>query len=137
MQRERVLFFDLELTGIYDHDEILSISIVDATGKVIMDTLIRPTHNKRWKRTEKIHGITPDMVVDAPTLAEVTPRVKEIFADAGPTSLLTAFPRITATSSTSTIPKRKGKRSIVRRVAAPMNSSAMPTSIAPISCICP
>lgn len=82
MQRERVLFFDLELTGIYDHDEILSISIVDATGKVIMDTLIRPTHNKRWKRTEKIHGITPDMVVDAPTLAEVTPRVKEIFADA-------------------------------------------------------
>ena len=82
MDRSRVLFFDLELTGIYDHDEILSISIVDATGKIVMDTLIRPTHNKRWKRTEKIHGITPDMVVDAPTLAEVTPKVKEIFSEA-------------------------------------------------------
>ena len=82
MDRERVLFFDLELTGVYSHDEIISISIVDGTGKLIMDTLIKPTHTKRWKRTEKIHGITPAMVQDAPTLAELTPRIKEIFAAA-------------------------------------------------------
>lgn len=80
MKRERVLFFDLELTGVYDHDEIISISIMDATGRVIMDTLVRPVHNRKWKKTEKIHGITPEMVVDAPTLAELTPRIKEIFA---------------------------------------------------------
>ena len=47
-----------------------------------MDTLIRPIHKKKWKRTEKIHGITPDMVVDAPTLADVTPRIKELFDNA-------------------------------------------------------
>ncbi len=82
MKREKVLFFDLELTGVYDHDEILSVSIVDGTGKIIMDTLIRPAHKKKWKRTEKIHGITPEMVVDAPTLEEVTPKLLELFDNA-------------------------------------------------------
>lgn len=82
MDPEKVLFFDLELTGFYDRDEILSITIVDATGKLIMDTLVKPTHTKKWKRTEKIHGITPDMVEDAPTLSELIPAIKEIFAAA-------------------------------------------------------
>ena len=82
MDPARVLFFDLELTGVYSHDEIISISIVDGYGKLIMDTLIKPVHTKRWKRTEKIHGITPAMVQDAPTLSELTPRIKEIFENA-------------------------------------------------------
>ena len=82
MDKKKVLFFDLELTGFYDRDEILSITIVDAEGELIMDTLVRPVHTKKWKRTEKIHGITPDMVVDAPTLEELVPSIKEIFANA-------------------------------------------------------
>jgi len=79
MERRRVLFFDLELTGVYNHDEILSISIVDGTGAVIMDTLVKPAHKKKWKQTEKIHGITPDMVADAPTLDSLIPQLKELF----------------------------------------------------------
>lgn len=79
MKRERVLFFDLELTGVYHHDEILSVSIVDGTGRVIMDTLVKPAHKKKWKRTEKIHGITPEMVEDSPHLTDLIPRIKEIF----------------------------------------------------------
>lgn len=82
MDRAKVLFFDLELTGFYDHDEILSITVVDGNGKMIMDTLVRPIKTKSWKRTEEIHKITPVMVKDAPTLSELTPRLKEIFADA-------------------------------------------------------
>ena len=82
MDPSRVLFFDLELTGVYDHDEIISISIVDGNEQLIMDTLIRPVHKKKWKRTEKIHGITPAMVQDAPTLAELTPKIKELFQNA-------------------------------------------------------
>ena len=82
MKRERVLFFDLELTGVYDHDEILSISITDGNGKIIMDTLVKPAHKKKWKQTEKIHGITPDMVVDAPSLDDLIPAIKEIFENA-------------------------------------------------------
>ena len=47
-----------------------------------MDTLVRPVKKKKWKNTEKIHGITPDMVQEAPTMAELTPRICEIFDDA-------------------------------------------------------
>ncbi len=79
MKRERVLFFDLELTGFYDRDEIISISMVDGTGKIVMNTLVKPTHTKRWKRTEKIHGITPDMVAESPSLLELIPEIKRIF----------------------------------------------------------
>ena len=82
MKREKVLFFDLELTGFYDHDEILSITIVDANGTLIMDTLVKPIKKKKWKNTEKIHGITPDMVADAPTMTELEPRIREIFDNA-------------------------------------------------------
>ncbi len=82
MRRERVLFFDLELTGVYDRDEIISISICDANGKIVMDTLVHPTHTKKWKHTEKIHGITPEMTANAVTLAELTPEIKSIFAEA-------------------------------------------------------
>lgn len=79
MNREKVLFFDLELTGFYARDEIISISIVDGAGNLIMNTLIKPEHTKKWKKTEKIHGITPEMVEDSPTLKELTPTIKEIF----------------------------------------------------------
>ena len=82
MDRAKVLFFDLELTGFYDHDEILSITIVDGFGNSIMDTLVRPVSTKSWKRTEEIHKITPAMVKDAPVLADLTDELKRIFADA-------------------------------------------------------
>ena len=80
--RERVLFFDLELTGVYDHDEIISVSITNANGEVLMDTLVKPRRKKKWNRTEKIHGITPTMVQDAPTLDELVPTLKVMFENA-------------------------------------------------------
>lgn len=79
MDRTKVLFFDLELTGFYDHDEILSITVVDANGKLIMDTLVRPVKKKKWKNTEKIHGITPAMVTDAPVMSQLEPQLRAIF----------------------------------------------------------
>ncbi|MBO5415333.1 MAG: 3'-5' exonuclease [Clostridia bacterium] len=82
MERKKVLFFDLELTGFYDHDEILSITIIDGNGELVMDTLVKPEHTKKWNRTEKIHGITPAMVEDAPLLTDLIPRIKEIFEGA-------------------------------------------------------
>jgi len=82
MQKERVLFFDLELTGVFERDEILSISMINGRGETVFDSLVRPVRNKRWRRTEKIHGITPEMVKDAPTLAELTPRLAAILDSA-------------------------------------------------------
>ena len=82
MERERVLFFDLELTGVYDHDEIISVSITNGNGEVLMDTLVKPLRKKKWNRTEKIHGITPAMVQDAPLLDDIIPTLKEMFEGA-------------------------------------------------------
>lgn len=79
MEPKKILFFDLELTGFYARDEIISISIVNGAGELVMNTLIKPDHTKKWKKTEKIHGITPEMVEDAPLLADLIPTIKEIF----------------------------------------------------------
>jgi DNA polymerase III epsilon subunit-like protein len=78
MSPDKVLFFDLELTGVFERDEVLSVSIINGRGEEIFESLIRPVRNKRWKRTEKIHGITPEMVKDSPTMEEVSPRLREI-----------------------------------------------------------
>lgn len=79
---KRVLFFDLELTGVFERDEILSVSIINGLGEVIFNSYTRPVRNRKWNRTEKIHGITPAMVQDAPTLDEIAPRLREIVAEA-------------------------------------------------------
>lgn len=81
-KRAKTLFFDLELTGVYDHDEILSVSITDGACNVLMDTLVHPVRKRKWKETEKIHGITPEMVTDAPYLKDITPEIKRLFAEA-------------------------------------------------------
>lgn len=82
MDPKRVLFFDLELTGFYDHDEIISISILNGCNELVMNTFVKPVHTKKWKRTEKIHGITPEMVQNSPTLEELIPELKNLFAEA-------------------------------------------------------
>ena len=46
MDPRKVLFFDLELTGFYDYDEIISITIIDGCGELVMDTLVTPAHTK-------------------------------------------------------------------------------------------
>ena len=63
------VFLDTETTGLDpDHDELLEIAIVDDSGEVLLDTLIKPsTNNPVWPEAEAIHGIAPEMVADAPT----------------------------------------------------------------------
>jgi len=108
----RVLFFDLEMTGVYDHDEVLSVSIINGYGETLLHTLTRPLRKKRWNRTEKIHGITPDMVKDAPTLADITPRLVEILNGA---DQLVAFGTATDYSQLRRIYKTRGEQSRLRQ----------------------
>ena len=76
--REKTLFFDLEMTGVYTHDEVLSVTLTDATGTLLFHSLTRPERKKRWRRTEEIHGITPEMVKDKPTLREIAPTLRAL-----------------------------------------------------------
>lgn len=71
------VYLDTETTGLHpDHDEVLEIAIIGDDGKVLLHTLIKPINNVSWPDAEAIHGITPEMVQDAPELSEIAPQIE-------------------------------------------------------------
>lgn len=81
LARQRVqvqpLFLDTETTGVRSSAEIIEISILDHTGKVLLDSLVRPRFSIPPEST-RIHGITDAMVATAPTWIELWPQVQAI-----------------------------------------------------------
>ncbi|MDS0826045.1 3'-5' exonuclease [Serratia marcescens] len=68
------LVLDTETTGLDDKAEIIEIAVIDANGKVLLNTLVRPSKPIPPEATA-IHGITDEMVKDAPTWPEVSPQL--------------------------------------------------------------
>ena len=68
---------DTETTGLDDSAEIVEISIIDQNGSVVLDTLVKPL-NPIPAEVTAIHGITNDMVANAPTWASIHDRVLAI-----------------------------------------------------------
>ena len=52
-----MLFLDTETTGFHDDDEILSISIINAQGKTLLDTFVKLEHKRSWPEAEKVNGL--------------------------------------------------------------------------------
>lgn len=65
---------DTETTGLDDQAEIIEISIIDQTGLVVFDTLVKPVHSIPSEATA-IHGITDGMVATAPTWSVIHDQV--------------------------------------------------------------
>jgi DNA polymerase III epsilon subunit-like protein len=61
---------DTETTGLGNDDEIVEITIVTASGHVLLDTLVKP-QKPIPEDVAKIHGITNEMVSAAPTWADI------------------------------------------------------------------
>lgn len=75
----KYIVLDTETTGLNAaDDEILQVSIIDNEGAVLFDSYIKPTQHTEWAEAERIHHITPEMVADAPTIAEVMPEINDI-----------------------------------------------------------
>jgi DNA polymerase III subunit epsilon len=70
------VYLDTETTGISPHDEIVEICIVSHDGKTLLDTLVKPTIPIPVGAT-RVHGITNEMVENAPAWKETWPSVKE------------------------------------------------------------
>lgn len=77
---EKTICFDTETTGLQTAtDEILSLSIIDDSGNVLFDSLIKPYFHDKWDDAQKIHGITPEDVKDAPYPHEIAKKSKRNF----------------------------------------------------------
>lgn len=73
----RFVVLDTETNGLDTTAEIVEISIIDDQGYVLLDTLVRPVCPIPETATA-IHGITNEMVANAPTWPEVYPKVLEV-----------------------------------------------------------
>jgi DNA polymerase-3 subunit epsilon len=73
------VILDTETTGLYDA-VIVEIAIIDRTEETLLDTLIKPSIPISAEVTE-IHGITDEMVANAPSFPTVYPRIVEVLKD--------------------------------------------------------
>lgn len=63
---------DTETTGFSETDEIIQIAIINQDGHVLCNTFVKPT---RPIPNSEYHGITDEMVKDAPTFADLYPQL--------------------------------------------------------------
>lgn len=68
-----------ETTGLKNDSEIVSIAIINPAGETLLDQFVKPVRGIPAEAT-RIHGITEQMVANAPTWADVQPRVVSILA---------------------------------------------------------
>ena len=78
LREERALVLDTETTGLDNSAEILQIGIVSLEGETLFNSLIKPARARRWPEAQRVHGIAPADVMDAPTMAEVAEPLQEI-----------------------------------------------------------
>lgn len=80
MELNEVIYLDVETTGLnrYGDDEVVEVALVDQDGKTLLNSLVRPVNATEWKRAERVHGISPEMVANAPTLDELKDQIKAL-----------------------------------------------------------
>lgn len=71
-----VRILDTETTGLEDDARILDLAVITGAGQVLLDTLVNPGVPIPPEATA-IHGITDEMVKDAPSFAHVLPELAE------------------------------------------------------------
>lgn len=86
VKRDDILYLDTETTGLNDDDEIIDISVVGADGRVLLNSLVKPTKNIP-ATASSIHGIYDVHVAKAPSWREVYPILAQLL-DSHPTVVI-------------------------------------------------
>lgn len=71
------VYLDTETTGLHLTAEVIEIGIVDDDGNVLFDQLIKP-RGKIDPAAARLHGITLEMLKDAPTWEQVWPQAEAV-----------------------------------------------------------
>lgn len=74
------VYLDTETTGMHLSAEVIEIGIIDDQGQILFDQLIRP-RGRIDPAAGRVHGITPEMLADAPTWEQVWPRAEAVLLD--------------------------------------------------------
>jgi len=74
------IFLDTETTGVGLYDLVIEVGIVDLDGNVLFNSLINPGRPIPLD-SSKVHGITDEMVADAPTLNTAWSEIEDILHD--------------------------------------------------------
>lgn len=64
------VYLDTETTGLHpeEGDEILSLTIVDANGRLLFDERFKPKYKKEWPEAQAVNHISPDDVEHLTTI---------------------------------------------------------------------
>ena len=76
LSRDNFVILDTETTGLEKPAEICDIAILDRDGRILLNTLVQPRFHIP-PAAERVHGITNEMVKDAPFWPEVRAQVLE------------------------------------------------------------
>ncbi len=74
------IFLDTETTGVGLYDLVIEVGIVDLDGNLLYNSLINPGRPIP-QDASKVHGITDEMVADAPALKDVWADIEAVLRD--------------------------------------------------------
>ena len=79
-----VIVLDTETTGVckYRQDEVLQLSIIDGTGKTILNKYYKPATVTDWADAARVNGITPEMVANCSTVQQDMEKINGILSRA-------------------------------------------------------
>lgn len=78
----KTIVIDTETTGLDpEMDELLQVSIIDSDGNTLFDSYFKPCVLS-WDDAQRVNGISPEMVKDAPGISEKIAEINEIMFQA-------------------------------------------------------
>ena len=76
--KHKGIVIDTETTGLNpEQDELLQVSIIDIEGSVLFNSYFKPKATS-WTSAERVNGISPEMVENAPKISEKIKEINEI-----------------------------------------------------------
>ena len=78
LERDDVLILDTETTSMGKAAEVIEVAVINTRGETLLDTLVKPKQMAMNPYAQRVHGISLDMLQDAPSWPEVMPDLSQL-----------------------------------------------------------